>query len=336
MKLLSLLNLHSDTLHALPTVVVYITDRCNSRCTSCDYWRYGQGDISMELVRRLARELPRFGTRYLLLSGGEPLQHPRWPEIAALFKASGLRVGMATSGIMLAGHAGAAASCLDELFVSLDGATPETYRAIRGVDCLALVKQGITRLTARLPITIRTTVQRGNYLEIPSMIRLTRSWGARHHSFYAVNTNTCHAFARREEFDGSMALRAEDLGPFAGVLERIEGEFDAEFAQGYVVESKDKLRMMHMYFAALLGMQDFPLVRCNAPRFSAVIETDGTLKPCFFLPPAGRLDDTPLSQALNTTEFKAVRRRQRLGLSQECRLCVCPAFKGARALLGGL
>ncbi|HET7377456.1 MAG TPA: radical SAM protein, partial [Anaerolineae bacterium] len=75
-------NLNSDRLHALPMAILYLTDKCNSRCISCDYWRYGRTNMSPELVDRLVSELPRLGTRYILLSGGEPLMHPQWAEIA--------------------------------------------------------------------------------------------------------------------------------------------------------------------------------------------------------------------------------------------------------------
>jgi MoaA/NifB/PqqE/SkfB family radical SAM enzyme len=165
---------------------------------------------------------------------------------------------------------------------------------------------------------------------------LARSSGASHHSFLAVDTSSRAAFARGEEFDRTMSLSVEDLNPFARVLENVEREFHDEFANGYITESKAKLRWLHRYFAAQAGLHDFPPVRCNAPRFSAVIETDGSLKPCFFLPSSGRFDGTSLSRALNTEAGKDLRRQQRLGLRQECSRCVCPAYRGRIALREGM
>ncbi len=333
MQFRALLNLHSDSLHALPIAILYITDKCNSRCITCDYWRHGQNEISMELVRRLARELPRFGARYILLSGGEPLQHPQWESIAAMFREKGMRVAMVTSGILLSKHAAAVASCLNEIYVSLDGATPASYKAIRGVDGFGRIKEGVEELGGKIPITIRTTVQRLNYAEIPALIRLSRAWGATRHSFLAVDVSTHAAFARTPEFDRSMALKEENLEHFARVLDETERDFDEEFRRGYIAESPDKLRLLHGYFSALLGLQEFPRVRCNAPRFSAVIETDGSVKPCFFLPRAAGLADSPLPAALNVPSFRDLRRQQRLGVRPECTRCVCPAYKGARDLV---
>lgn len=333
MNLQSAANLLGDRLFALPVAILYLTDRCNSRCISCDYWRYGRTHMSMDLVRRLADELPRNGAHYVLLSGGEPLLHPDWEEIAARFKRAGLRVAMVTSGIMLPRFVEQIAALVDELYISLDGATPETYRAIRGVDGLNLIEQGARALAGRLPLVFRTTVQRGNYRELPAMIRLTRAWGAAHHSFLAVDVSTHAAFARREAFESSMALAAEDLVEFDRVLDEIEREFAAEFDADYIAESREKLRHLRLYFAALLGQAQFPNVRCNAPRFSTVIETDGTLKPCYFLPAWGRLDGEPLLAALNAPAAQSIRRQQRLGQREECSRCVCFAHRGLRAML---
>ncbi len=335
MQMQAVLNLWSRRLHVLPLVILYITDKCNSRCISCDYWRFGRNEMSLDLVHRLADELPQFGARSLLLSGGEPLQHPQWEAIAERFKGKGLKVAMATSGILLSTHAESVARTIDDLYVSLDGATPETYRSIRGVDGFEVLAQGVKKLAGRLPITMRTTVQRANYREIPDLIRLSRAWGADHHSFLAVDVKTHAAFARQETFNTSMALSREDLDPFARVIDDTAREFEAEFDRGFLVESKSKLASLHGYFAALLGLQPFPPVQCNAPRFSAVIETDGSLRPCFFLPASGRLNASALRIALNTPAGVDLRRQQARGEREECRRCVCPAYRNARRLMEG-
>lgn len=333
MNLRPLLNLKSDRLIALPTAILYITDKCNSRCISCDYWRYGRTNMSVELVDRLADELPRSGTRYILLSGGEPLMNPRWDEIAFRFKAAGMKIGMVTSGIMLPKYADQVGELIDELFVSLDGATPESYQAIRGVDGLGLIERGVGQLVDKVPITFRTTVQRGNYREMPALLRLTRSWNVAHHSFLAVDVTTHAAFARHDEFENSLALTADDLAEFDHVLAEMETEFDAEFRSGYISESSVKLHKLRQYFAALLSLGEFPAIRCNAPRWSAVIETDGSLKPCYFLPATGKLNGGSIFRTLNEPGAINLRHQQRIGEREECSRCVCSAYKGARELI---
>src|SRR5215470_14557854 len=94
-------NLAGDRLAALPLAVLYVTDRCNSRCITCDYWQYGQTNMPVTLARRLAPELRALGTQVVLLSGGEPLVHPHWAEVARTLRAEGLRLWLLTAGLSL-------------------------------------------------------------------------------------------------------------------------------------------------------------------------------------------------------------------------------------------
>ena len=327
-------NLLSDRLSALPLAIVYITDRCNSKCITCDYWRFGQTNMTLAAAQALAANLDTLGTRMVLISGGEPLLHPHWPEVVAALRGADRQIVLLTSGILLAKHAARVAELCDHTTVSLDAAEPETYRRIRGVDGLAAVERGVRALVARgAPISLRCTVQRDNYAELPAIVRTARAWGVQSVSFLAVDVSTHQAFARQGAFEHQMALSAEDLPRFDQVLEAMQQEFVSDFASGFIAESPSQLRRLRQYFAALIGLDVLPPVRCNAPRFSAVIETDGSLKPCYFLPAWGTLAGRELSAALNDPEAIALRRSQRLGEREECKRCVCSAYRGPRELL---
>jgi len=330
------LNLAGDRLAALPLAIVYVTDRCNSRCVTCDYWQHGQTNLPVAQARRLAPELRALGTRVVLLSGGEPLVHPHWDEVAAALREAGLRLWLLTAGLSLARHADQVRELCERVTVSLDGATPETYRAIRGVDGFNAVCNGIRAAVARgLPVTLRCTVQRGNFRELPGLVRLALALGVEQISFLAVDVSTHVAFARAEDYERTMALRPDDLPAFAAVLDELERDFAAELAQGFIAERLAKLRRLHQYFAALLGQGSFPAVRCNAPRFSAVIGADGHLQPCYFIDGATRLDGQPLAQALNAPAMAALRRDIRAGQRPECKTCVCSMYRSPRQLVSG-
>jgi molybdenum cofactor biosynthesis enzyme MoaA len=89
----------------LPLVTLYLTDRCNSRCVTCDYWRHGRDDMDLAAVTRLLPSLAQLQTEYVLLSGGEPLLNPEWAPIAEALRNAGLKVWLLTSGLALAKHA---------------------------------------------------------------------------------------------------------------------------------------------------------------------------------------------------------------------------------------
>src|SRR5579872_4263008 len=133
----------ADPLRRLPLVTLYLSERCNSRCTSCDWWRSGHADVDLETAQRLVPSLLQLQTKVVLLSGGEPLLNPQWASIAELLRANGLRIWLLTSGLSLAKHAGRAAQLFDAITVSLDAVTPEGYAAIRGVDAFTKVCEGI-------------------------------------------------------------------------------------------------------------------------------------------------------------------------------------------------
>ena len=92
-------------LQRLPLVTLYLTERCNSRCVTCDYWRHGRIDITLDAVRRLIPSLVHLRTEVALISGGEPLLNPEWGDIAQLLKDHGLKLWLLTSGLSLAKHA---------------------------------------------------------------------------------------------------------------------------------------------------------------------------------------------------------------------------------------
>jgi MoaA/NifB/PqqE/SkfB family radical SAM enzyme len=341
----SLLNLTGDRLRALPMVIVYLTDGCNSRCVTCDIWKLPRRNMPMALAEKLAAEFRALGVRRVILTGGEATQHPEWPRIARLFQATGAKVELLTNGLLLNKQAQAVIENVDQLVVSLDGGTPETYKAIRGVDGFDVILAGMRKCAdAGIPITTRTTVQRGNYHELPQIVDAARHVGVRKVSFLAVDVSSTQAFGPRfpdnpevvallPHAPDAPALSASDLPEFASVLDHLERAYAADFTSGLIAENPAKLRRLYDYFAALNGEGAFPPPRCNAPHLSAVVEVDGSLRPCFFLPRVGQLGDGTLLEALNAAQAIEMRTAYRTGQRSECARCVCSLYQGPRTLV---
>jgi Fe-coproporphyrin III synthase len=263
------------------------------------------------------------------LSGGEPLLHPEWGQIAQLLKSRGLELWLLTSGLSLAKHAHRASSLFDAITVSLDGTNRETYAAIRGLDAFDNVLAGIrAAATGGVAPSIRVTLQRSNYRQLPAFVDLARAIGARQVSFLAVDVANPHAFGRLDDFRSDLALRAEDLPVFEGLVRSMEVEHAEDFKSGFIAESPLKLRRILQYFSALCGREAFPPVRCNAPEFSAVIGANGRVQPCFFIPGPPDTDawaDFPA--ALEGDGMAALRDQIRSGKRPECGTCVCSMWR---------
>ncbi len=324
-------------IQSLPLVTLHLTDRCNSRCVTCDYWRHGRTDITRESVERLLPSLESLQTHEVLISGGEPLVHPEWDAIAERLRDSGMRLWLLTSGLALVKHARRVAELCEAVTVSVDGADRETYEAIRGLDALDKVREGVRAAVAQgARVTLRVTLQRANYRQLPEFVAMARADGAAGISFLAVDVSNPHAFARADPAPLPLALEPRDLPEFEHAIQRLERDWAAEFQSGFIDESPAKLRRMHQYFAALCGLAPLPPVQCNAPEFSAVIDARGRVHPCFFIPGPADLPviGSPRSFAdvLNSQAMSSLRSEIRTGARPECTRCVCSLWRDPKNL----
>jgi MoaA/NifB/PqqE/SkfB family radical SAM enzyme len=316
-------------LQRLPLVTLYLTERCNSRCVTCDYWRHGRTDLDLESVRRLLPSLAQLQTEVALISGGEPLLHPQWREMCGLLRSSGLQLWLLTSGLSLAKHARQAAELFESITVSVDGTDRETYRAIRGLDAFDNVCAGIRAAAATtVPVGMRVTLQRANYRQLPDFVELARQLDARQVSFLPVDVANPHAFGRTDDFARDLALRPADLEELDRILTAMEHEYAADFRAGFIAENPRKLRRIQQYFAAVCGSGPYPPVRCNVTEFSAVVGADGGVSPCFFIPgPAGSRAGDDLAAALNAGPMIVLRDAIARGARAECARCVCSMWR---------
>jgi MoaA/NifB/PqqE/SkfB family radical SAM enzyme len=311
---------------ALPVVVFFPTGRCNSRCVSCDWWRTsGENDLAVDEVARIAAELPGLKTRVVLFSGGEPLFRPDVFELAELFAAQGMDLHLLTSGIMLERVAHQVARRFARVIVSLDSATEDGYRAVRGVGALTAVERGVAMLRSiapALPVTARSTLHRLNFRELPALVSHARAMALDGISFLAADVSSS-AFAREHADDVQrLRLDRDEVAEFADLVERTIAECEDDFASGFIAESPDRLRRLPRYYAALNGVSRFPEVRCNAPYVSAVIEADGRVRPCFFHEPIGSVRERSFATIVREN-LPAFRSLLSVGANPVCQRCVC-------------
>src|SRR3974390_2935849 len=135
-------------------ICVYLetTNRCNLLCTTCPR-TFAEleppADMSWALFRRIVDQLPRI-ERAVLHGVGEPMLVKNLPDMVRHLKARGTYVLFNTNGTLLNERNGRAliAAGLDELRVSLDAATRESYRAIRGKDFFGRILKNVRAFRA--------------------------------------------------------------------------------------------------------------------------------------------------------------------------------------------
>lgn len=318
----------------LPVVVFFPTSRCNSRCVSCDWWKCsGEGDLSLPEIEAIAEALPALGTRLVLFSGGEPLLRPEVFEAAARFLAKGLVLHLHTSGVLLERCAADVARAFSRVIVSLDAASEGLYQSVRGVNALAAVERGVAalqRLAPAVPVLGRATLHRMNFLELPRLIDHARAMGLDGISFLPADVSST-AFGREVPARAdALALGRDETAAFARLVEETIVSHGDEFASGFIAESPEKLRHIPQYYDALEGRAPFPRVSCNAPYMSAVIEADGSVRPCFFHQTVGSVRVEPLSSIVRRN-LPAFRENLEIGRNAVCTRCVCSIKTGWRS-----
>ena len=317
-------------IRSLPVVVLFPHNRCNCRCVMCDIWQIRQvREIAPADLRPHIESFRRLGVRWVVFSGGEPQMHTDLAGLGCLLRAEGIRLTLLTAGLLLEAQAHAVADTVDDVMVSLDG-PPEVHDRIRRVPrAFERLQRGIRALRgARPDITVRarSTVQKANCTRLRDTTATARALGLNSISFLAADL-TSEAFNRRGGWPAgrqdAIALGPEEIGRLAAEVELLIEERREEIAAGFVVESPDKLRRIVHHFRSQLG-QALPVApKCNAPWVSAVVEADGTVRPCFFHRPLGNIHQTELMEILNGEAAVDFRRKLDIANDAICRRCVC-------------
>jgi MoaA/NifB/PqqE/SkfB family radical SAM enzyme len=191
------------------------------------------------------------------------------------------------------------------------------------------MRQGIDLIHSRQPdfrITARTVIHRLNFRHWPAIIEAAQELGLRQISFLPADV-TSEAFNRANPWDEprqhEILPAEEELPELQSILELVIKEYAPLFESGFIAESPAKLNRIAEYYRAAYGRNPYPFKKCNAPWVSTVIEADGSVRPCFFLPAIGNIHDRALPAILNSPEAIEFRRTLDIGTNDTCRRCVC-------------
>jgi len=180
----------SRSLASLPTpskLYVEVTSRCNLTCGMCVKQTPGsgiyEGDLSLAAFEALAPALPHVTA--LMLNGiGEPLLHPQLETFIRTAKpilpVDGW-VGFQTNGLLLDHHRAAALAetGLDRICLSVDGATPDTFKRVRGGELSGIARaMEALRRVQTIETGVEFVVQQRNLEELPDVLRWAIDQGA--------------------------------------------------------------------------------------------------------------------------------------------------------------
>jgi len=296
-----------------------LTERCNYRCVHC-YINQPAGNATLrqqELTlaewQHILDQMERVGVLWLLITGGEPLLRPDFPEVYLYAKHKGLHVTLFTNGSLITPDIAdfLAANPPWEMEITLYGATAETYEAVTGIPgsyerCI----RGIELLLERkVALNLKTMALTLNVHEIPVMKAMAENWGT--HYRYDSNIH-----ARLNQAHSPLAYR---LSPEAIVK----------------LELADAKRMEQWreFCNKPWGKVDpEALFTCGAASKTFHVDSYGGLYPCMMVRWLRYdLRGGALEEAM--TSFLPEVRRMRLDHSRTCRECallipckICPGW----------
>lgn len=311
----------------MPVLVLYAHRRCNCRCLMCDIWKdTTREELSVAELQRHLDDIQRLGVRWVVLSGGEPLMHSDLFRLSSLLRACGIRVTILTTGLLLARHARAIAETIDDVIVSLDG--PEAiHDRIRGVPGafrrIACGIRALHEIDPAFPVSARSTVQQLNFRALTETAAAAHALECRSISFLAADLSAT-AFNRSGPWtrveQQPIALSEEQIPQLESAVQQLLSEWAGS---GFIAEDAIKFARIVRHFRASLGLAEPVAPRCNAPWVSAVIESDGTVRPCFFHDPIGRVGTAGLLEVLNGFQALTFRSSLNIEANPVCQRCVC-------------
>ena len=152
-------------------VIWELVTRCNLRCAHCFYEEHVRSTPN-ERISQIVQALVRASPSKVILSGGEPLLHPRLFEAIEGLAGQGILVDVTTNATLLdkASAVRLKESGCEELSVSLDGASEEAHSILRPSGTFMKALEGIRHaLNAGLKVDLVCGV-------VPASIDAIHEW----------------------------------------------------------------------------------------------------------------------------------------------------------------
>lgn len=296
----------------------------------CDIWkRETHEQVRVADLERHRVSLRNLGVRQVALTGGEPLLHGDLHALCTFFREQEIRLTLLTTGLLLLKRAPEIATLFDEVIVSLDGPRA-IHDAVRRVARASdVISQGVAALKSLRPdlrIACRTTVQKANHRHLRATVTAAKTLGFDSISFLAADL-TSEAFNRPLVWPGErqneISLTAGEVAALEDEIEQLILEFADDINNKFISETAEKLRRIPRRFREHLGQASALSPMCNAPWVSAVVEVDGSVKPCFFHRAVGNITTSTLEEVVNGEAARHFRENLNVRKNPTCRRCVC-------------
>jgi MoaA/NifB/PqqE/SkfB family radical SAM enzyme len=253
------------------SIQIECTTRCNLKCRMCEisYWTEKGGDLKLDGLQRMIDHLPRL-KRVDFTGIGEALMNRSFFDALAVLKSRRVYVTLNDNFTLMSEKAARRIVELgvDQIFLSLDGATKATYEQIRvgaNFDKVVANTRGLIQIKRELrkkrpELKVNTVVCADNYRELPAIIELAHELGIGMVQFVNVIT-----------FESTSSLDT------TGVQREVRAKFQEALAHA-------------RRFGILVKIELFdklPVQQCDFPWKRNFVTYDGYVHPCCYTTQTG-------------------------------------------------
>ncbi len=172
------------------SLALYITTRCNYRCSIC-LREYGKStDLDPALLERILPDAISFGYSHIGLTGGEPCMHPEFKHIVETVVRAGVTFNFVSNGSMPERYGFIIDEYRDKLGVvnlSIDGADREVNDRGREKGSFDGVMKAIKYFSGRdVPVALNVTINKFNRHQLEDIIKLADGLGIKEIVFSSV------------------------------------------------------------------------------------------------------------------------------------------------------
>ncbi len=303
-------SLFKNILDLPPSLIFFVTSRCNARCSHCFYWKSlnKRDDLTFEEIKKVSLELGQMDS--LALSGGEPFLREDLKEICRLFFENNKinTLSIPTNGLdslVIERETKKILKVAQEkrifVYISLDG-TEKIHNNIRqvpgafkkAVKSYHLLKK-LEKDYPNLNIGISITVHNKNYNNLFKLIDELK--------ILTPNLKILNmSFLRGLPKDKSYKLPSQEN------LIKIYEYIGKLFRKNQPLINKTIGDLIFDLKLKSLYLKDQPLT-CQAGRLIGVIDANGDIRPCELLPPIGNLREASFKEIWQGQKAKISRRK---------------------------
>lgn len=264
---------------------------CNIRCFMCSIGLLSeeknkellQKRMSQETFDTLAREAFPYAESIYFGIGGEPTIHPLFCDFVQQAHSHGLKVNITTNGMTLYRRkiAEACANYVDDVTISIDGATKETFEKIRIGASWEKLMRGIEMLNqqrntkSNFNLTINMALMRDNIQELPELVDLAHEWGVNRimgeHLLSMSPEMQCKSLFNSPEESDHYMIEALNRAEYYGIRMEMPDLFSMDKKPDLQVGSIRNIRPKYL---------ELEQPHCSQLNYSVVIYPEGKVIPC--------------------------------------------------------